>query len=65
MHLELSWTHYRQLIRLENPAARSWYTEEAISQEKSQVEQEAGSKPPHWRNDKRWGNRIEIYSLTR
>lgn len=29
---ELSWTHYRTLLRLENPAARSWYTQEAINQ---------------------------------
>lgn len=29
---ELSWTHYRSLIRIENPTARQWYMEEAISQ---------------------------------
>ncbi len=27
---ELSWTHYRQLLRLENPKARAFYVEEAI-----------------------------------
>lgn len=29
---ELSWTHYRTLLRVENSAARQWYLEEAISQ---------------------------------
>lgn len=29
---ELSWTHYRVLLRVENPAARQWYLQEAISQ---------------------------------
>lgn len=29
---ELSWTHYRYLIRLENPSAREWYAQEAITQ---------------------------------
>ena len=29
---ELSWTHYRALIRIENPKARLWYMEEAIHQ---------------------------------
>ena len=29
---ELSWTHYRTLLRIENPAARDWYMHEAISQ---------------------------------
>lgn len=28
---ELSWTHYRRLIRIEKQAARDWYTQEAIS----------------------------------
>jgi len=28
---ELTWTHYRLLLRVENPAARTWYMEEAIS----------------------------------
>lgn len=32
LRLELSWTHYRTLLRLENPAARDWYLQEAISQ---------------------------------
>ncbi|MCK5851216.1 MAG: hypothetical protein KAH23_09900 [Kiritimatiellae bacterium] len=27
---ELSWTHYRVLIRLENPEARNWYISETI-----------------------------------
>jgi hypothetical protein len=27
---ELSWTHYRKLIPLENEAARQWYMQEAI-----------------------------------
>jgi len=30
--LELSWTHYNVLTRVENPAARRWYLEEAIAQ---------------------------------
>ena len=29
---ELSWTHYRVLIRIENPQARLWYMQEAIEQ---------------------------------
>ena len=29
---ELSWTHYRALMRIDNPAARDWYLQEAISQ---------------------------------
>lgn len=29
--LELSWTHYRTLLRIENPSARQWYQQEAIS----------------------------------
>ncbi|MDR2837140.1 MAG: PDDEXK nuclease domain-containing protein [Azonexus sp.] len=29
---ELTWTHYRALLRVENPAAREWYAQEAISQ---------------------------------
>ena len=28
---ELSWTHYRVLLRLENTAARDWYVQEAIT----------------------------------
>jgi len=29
--LELSWSHYNLLARLENPSARQWYAHEAIS----------------------------------
>jgi predicted nuclease of restriction endonuclease-like (RecB) superfamily len=29
---DLSWTHYRLLLRVDNPAARQWYAEEAASQ---------------------------------
>lgn len=29
---ELSWTHYRLLLRVEAPAARQWYADEAVSQ---------------------------------
>ena len=29
---ELGWTHYRALLRVENPSARDWYMREAISQ---------------------------------
>lgn len=29
---ELSWTHYRVLLRVENPSVREWYLREAISQ---------------------------------
>ncbi|MDR2155368.1 MAG: PDDEXK nuclease domain-containing protein [Burkholderiaceae bacterium] len=32
VRLELGWTHYRTLLRVENPAARDWYLREAISQ---------------------------------
>ena len=30
VRLELSWTHYRVLIRVENQKAREWYIKEAI-----------------------------------
>jgi predicted nuclease of restriction endonuclease-like (RecB) superfamily len=29
---ELSWTHYRTMLRLDNDAARQWYVNEAVSQ---------------------------------
>jgi predicted nuclease of restriction endonuclease-like (RecB) superfamily len=29
---ELSWTHYRALMRIDNPSARDWYLQEAINQ---------------------------------
>lgn len=29
---ELSWSHYRRLIQVENPQAREWYLKEAIAQ---------------------------------
>ncbi len=29
---ELSWTHYRVLMRIDKPVAREWYTKEAIEQ---------------------------------
>jgi Uncharacterized conserved protein len=29
---KLTWTHYRHLLRVENPAARNWYANEAITQ---------------------------------
>jgi len=29
---KLSWTHYRKLIRIENPKARAWYLQETIEQ---------------------------------
>ncbi len=29
---ELSWTHYRTLMRVENTQAREWYTQEAINE---------------------------------
>ncbi len=32
LRTELSWTHYRTLIRIENPSARDWYTQEAITE---------------------------------
>ena len=32
MRRELSWTHYRALIRIENPQARDWYATEAVKQ---------------------------------
>jgi len=28
----LTWTHYRLLLRLESPAARAWYANEAVTQ---------------------------------
>tara|TARA_R110001599_G_scaffold337213_3_gene555441 strand:- start:16729 stop:17775 length:1047 start_codon:yes stop_codon:yes gene_type:complete len=32
LRTELSWTHYRSLLRIENTNARDWYQQEAISQ---------------------------------
>jgi predicted nuclease of restriction endonuclease-like (RecB) superfamily len=32
LRLELSWTHYRILLRLENPKARAWYLQETLEQ---------------------------------
>lgn len=32
VRLELSWTHYRTLIRIENDQARRWYIDESITQ---------------------------------
>lgn len=32
MRTELSWTHYRTLLRVENAQARDWYLQEAINQ---------------------------------
>ncbi|WGE62736.1 DUF1016 N-terminal domain-containing protein [Actinobacillus equuli subsp. haemolyticus] len=29
---ELSWSHYRRLVQIENQSARDWYLKEAISQ---------------------------------
>jgi predicted nuclease of restriction endonuclease-like (RecB) superfamily len=29
---ELSWTHYRLLLRVDNPATRQWYADEAVAQ---------------------------------
>lgn len=29
---ELTWTHYRLLLRVEDPAARTWYADEAVAQ---------------------------------
>ena len=32
LRLELSWTHYRSLIRIDYPQARDWYAKEAAEQ---------------------------------
>ena len=32
LRLELSWTHYRNLIRIDNPQARDWCAKEAAEQ---------------------------------
>ena len=32
LRLELSWTHYRTLLRIDNPQARDWYLHETITQ---------------------------------
>ena len=32
LSLELSWSHYNRLTKIENPTARIWYMQEAISQ---------------------------------
>ena len=31
LHRELSWTHYRLLLRVDNPAARAFYEAEAVN----------------------------------
>jgi predicted nuclease of restriction endonuclease-like (RecB) superfamily len=43
---ELSWTHYRQLLRVENEVARKWYINESISQNWSSraLERQIGTK---------------------
>ena len=33
LRTELSWTHYRVLLRIENAEAREWYMDEAVSQQ--------------------------------
>jgi predicted nuclease of restriction endonuclease-like (RecB) superfamily len=44
MRAELSWTHYRLLIRVESEQARNWYMNEAVSQHWSsrQLERQIG-----------------------
>ncbi len=37
LRLELSWTHYRLLLRVENERARDWYANEAATQNWSTV----------------------------
>jgi len=32
LRLELTWTHYRSLIRIDNPQARDWYAKKAVEQ---------------------------------
>jgi predicted nuclease of restriction endonuclease-like (RecB) superfamily len=32
LRAELSWTHYRLLLRLDSPVARQWYADEAVAQ---------------------------------
>lgn len=32
LRLELSWTHYRSLLRIESPSAQQWYANEAAAQ---------------------------------
>ena len=32
LRTELSWTHYRSLLRIENSSARDWYLQEAVNQ---------------------------------
>jgi len=32
LRLELSWTHYRLLLRVEDPTARAWYMNESVEQ---------------------------------
>lgn len=42
---QLSWTHYRMLIKIENPDARNWYMEEAVQNAWSsrQLERQIGT----------------------
>ena len=39
---ELSWTHYRRLIRIENLKARNWYMQEVIDQNCNSVYETCG-----------------------
>jgi hypothetical protein len=32
LRLELSWTHYRRLLRVDSDTARTWYIDEAATQ---------------------------------
>ena len=45
VRLNLSWTHYRHLLRLDDPAAREWYANEAATQNWStrQLERQIGT----------------------
>ena len=42
----LSWTHYRRLLRVDDPAARQWYVDEAVAQNWSSraLERQIGSQ---------------------
>ena len=45
VRLNLSWTHYRHLLRLDDPGAREWYANEAATQNWStrQLERQIGT----------------------
>ncbi|MGB7788852.1 DUF1016 N-terminal domain-containing protein [Methanoregula sp.] len=51
---ELSWSHYRLLMRMENPSAREYYIGESISQNRSVRALERQTPEKSRRADNAW-----------